>query len=76
MFVLHNSREFRDKGVRFVTGINYSVTWLAGFLLACLGDWLLGWLLGDIFFHNHFILKTTLRVFQRCIIESNMNILL
>jgi hypothetical protein len=57
--VLHNSREFRDKDMQFVTGINYSVTWLVGFLFACLGDWLVGWLLGDTVHHDHFILKST-----------------
>jgi len=37
--------------------------WLVGFLLACFGDWLLGWLLADAVHHNHFILQTTHLVF-------------
>jgi hypothetical protein len=49
--------------MEFVTVINYSVTWFVGFLLACFGGWLLGWLLGDKVYHNHFILKTTHLVF-------------
>ena len=58
-FFMTNSREFRDKGMQFVTGINYSVKWLGGFLFACLDDWLLGWLLVDTVHNNHFTLKTT-----------------